>query len=201
MCSVLDSIRYAAYRQRELPRACRISSQHSTYPTSPSSQHYLSSTISPKHSTSYQLFDCEYITVSFCWIHRDFNNNNNYDGGFTYVTIPASIRPSQINPHPAFAFPSFSRNLHPLCPCFLPFLVSDRPQIPAQKQPGGSLLPRHPFIFSEIGRHTPEFIVLAIWFMLALGWGYRRWHWVFYKLASVRSPTSRPTYGNLPLIY
>ena len=50
----------------------------------------------------------------------------------------------------------------------------DRLQTPAK--PGGIFFLGR-IHFSATGKHTLEFIILAIWVRLALGWGYRKWQW------------------------
>jgi len=74
-----------------------------------------------------------------------------------YVTIPESTCPT---PAPSIC-PSvtFSQTVHPhlLYPRLPPSLVSDRLQIPAPKQKGGSVLPRQDPPRAS-GRHTVEFI-------------------------------------------
>jgi len=123
ICYVLDHIREA---ERELPRACRIPLQHSTYPISSPSQHYPSSTIFSTASTFYQLFNWEYVKVSFTGLSKDLNNSNNYDGGSTMLlsqNLPVRVRYTRTQPSP---FTSSSRKLHPSTSPSLPSLLGVR---------------------------------------------------------------------------
>jgi hypothetical protein len=167
-CSVLDYIRYAAYRQRELSRACCIPSQRSIYPISSSSRQ-----LSTKHDIFNGIYNLKTlrlrINASFAGIGKNLNNSDNYGGeGLSY--------------HPS----TYSSKSHTPAPSVRPLILLIKAQPSPPSSSSLSLLGIRPssnasskatrrmsfsvgsIHFAAIGRHTLQFIVFTIFIRLGI---------------------------------
>jgi len=164
VCSGIDHIRYAAYRQQELPRVYRI----------PSAPFYIPYFIAiPALSIKHNIFNGIYILPALQF-SKNLSSSNNYDGRGTMLlsqNLPVRVAPSVLLPI------VFLQTLHPylLRPRPPPSLASDRPQPPDPKQQGGSLLRQDPFILQQ-SAHAGGYRSRQ-WGYVGAGL-YRRWQWV-----------------------